>query len=318
MSNAAPHRSDPPRKSDHGDPLPAPARDRRRHPRRAAGRVESVERAQAARHHDRARPAGPRVRRPALRLLPRRQGRRRQPLGAAAAGADVLRRLARFGDGGAAGLVRDTVDRSRAPPAECRCSSADARMETNDEHLPVRSRRGAGVDADCRRDQGLGVARPDGARLCWCSAVARRRPRATGCARWQLPACWCCRCCRWRCRRGTCRCRSRWRRAPSWRLRFEPPRQLGTAPCLNPALGPRASAPSNVETRDANDDPRPPGLGRRHHLDHRAAGTLRRGRAAPDRAPDRSASCRPTAGAERNRGRRRRLAAAAGRMRAPS
>ena len=58
--HAAPHRSDPPGKSDHGDPLPAPARDRRRHPRRAAGRVESVQRAQAARHHDRTRPAGPR------------------------------------------------------------------------------------------------------------------------------------------------------------------------------------------------------------------------------------------------------------------
>src|SRR6185503_12884961 len=84
---------------------------------RAAGRVESVERAQAARHHDRARPAGPRVRRPALRLLPRRQGRRRQPLGAAATGADVLRQLARLGDGGPAGPVGDDPLGQRTPPA---------------------------------------------------------------------------------------------------------------------------------------------------------------------------------------------------------
>ncbi len=60
---------------------------------------------------------GREYRRPALRLLPRRQGRRRQPLGAAAAGADVLRQLARFGDGGAAGLVRDDPLGRRTPPA---------------------------------------------------------------------------------------------------------------------------------------------------------------------------------------------------------
>ena len=40
--------------------------------------AEPLERAQAARHHDRAGPAGPRVRRPAIRVLPRGETRSRQ------------------------------------------------------------------------------------------------------------------------------------------------------------------------------------------------------------------------------------------------
>ncbi len=65
-------RPDPSRKPDHGNPLPAPPRLRGGRARRAAGRAQPLERPEAARHHDRARHARARVRRPAVRLLPRR------------------------------------------------------------------------------------------------------------------------------------------------------------------------------------------------------------------------------------------------------
>src|SRR5438094_1885168 len=73
-----------PRSADHGDP-PPPPRDGRGGPRRAAGRAEPVQRAEAARHHDRPPPARPRIRRAALRVLPGRNARECEPLRAKAA-----------------------------------------------------------------------------------------------------------------------------------------------------------------------------------------------------------------------------------------
>ena len=73
-------RSHAPRKPDHGDPVSPPPRDGRGDPRRAARRAQPVQRAQAARDHDRPRPARPRVRRPAPRVLSRGQARRGEPV----------------------------------------------------------------------------------------------------------------------------------------------------------------------------------------------------------------------------------------------
>src|SRR6185503_10126440 len=108
-----PRPSDPPRKPDHGDRAPPPAGRDRRHPRRAARRAQPVQRTQAARDHDRARPAAPRVRRPALRLLPGREARGRQPLGAPAGRAHLLQRLAGIGDGRPARHHRSSALRRR-------------------------------------------------------------------------------------------------------------------------------------------------------------------------------------------------------------
>ena len=178
-ADVADARPDPPRKPDHGDPLPAPPRLRGGRARRAAGRARPLERPQAARHHDRPRPARARIRRPAVRLLPRRASRAGEPVGPQANHQDVLRQLAGVGDGGAARHVEQTRFRTTNTSACRRCSSADAR-ETIDEHPP---------SEPCLGGAGGAARESDRASCAWprrpssCCGAAPRPPRGTACGR---------------------------------------------------------------------------------------------------------------------------------------
>src|SRR5207237_4754951 len=113
--SASPHA---PRSADHGNPPSPPSRDGRTDPGRAARRAEPVQRAQAARYHDRSPPARPRVRRPALRLFPGRDAAGREPPRAEAAGAHLFQRFTRIRGCGAARHGRRAAVRRGIQAAE--------------------------------------------------------------------------------------------------------------------------------------------------------------------------------------------------------